>query len=467
MNLPLAEISKAVGGTLAGQGSAVARGYSIDTRTLNPGDLFFAIKGPNFDGHNFVKQALEKKASGVVVESAFSADPESSPESGVIKVCSPTAALQALGQHVRRRWARPIIGVTGSAGKTTTKAMIGAVLSRKFKVLRTIGSLNNELGVPLTLLRLDPEHEIGVLEMGMSAKGEIRRLAEIAEPNEGLVTNVNPVHLEFFKSVDEIAEAKAELLEGLFEPRTAYLNNDDSRVRAMARKFDGRIITYGVKTASSYKAQQIQDRGIDGSTFTVHHGRRDIKFALPMFGTHNISNAMAAITVGASHDVPWDEIQAAVAGLKPEKMRGQVTRFRDGFAAIDDSYNSNPRALTEMIRFIGKLQGFSRKIIVAGEMLELGEESAALHQTCGREAVTAGVDLVVGVQGMAKEILAGARAAGFSEEKLTFMPDSVEAGEFLARTVRSGDVVLIKGSRGVKLEQALNTLRARFSSLES
>jgi UDP-N-acetylmuramoyl-tripeptide--D-alanyl-D-alanine ligase len=466
MNLPLAEISKAVGGTLAGQGSAVARGYSIDTRTLNPGDLFFAIKGPNFDGHNFVKQAFEKKASGVVVDAAASGSLES-PESAVIKVCSPAAALQALGQHVRRQWARPIIGVTGSAGKTTTKAMIGAVLSRKYNVLRTIGSLNNDLGVPLTLLRIDPEHEIGVLEMGMSAKGEIRRLAEIAEPNEGLVTNVNPVHLEFFKSVDEIAEAKAELLEGLFEPRIAYLNNDDSRVRAMSRKFDGRIITYGVKTASSYKVQQIQDRGIDGSTFTVHHGRRDIKFALPMFGTHNISNALAAIAVGASHEVPWDEIQAAVAGLKPEKMRGQVNRFRDGFAAIDDSYNSNPRALTEMIRFIGKLQGFSRKIIVAGEMLELGDESAALHQACGREAVEAGADLVVGVQGMAKEILAGARAAGSSEEKLMFMPDAVEAGEFLARTVRSGDVILIKGSRGVKLEQALNTLRARFSSLES
>jgi UDP-N-acetylmuramoyl-tripeptide--D-alanyl-D-alanine ligase len=345
--------------------------------------------------------------------------------------------------------------------------MIGTVLSRKFNVLRTIGSLNNDLGVPLTLLRLEPDHEIAVLEMGMSAKGEIRRLAEIAEPTEGLITNVNPVHLEFFKSVDEIAEAKAELLEGLFEPRTAYLNNDDNRVRAMARKFDGRIVTFGVRTAAAYKAQNIQDLGIEGSTFSVHHGRRDVKFALPMFGTHNISNTLAAITVGASHEVPWDEIQAAVASLKPEKMRGQVTRFREGFAAIDDSYNSNPRALTEMIRFIGKLQGFSRKIIVAGEMLELGTESAELHQACGREAAEAGADFVIGVQGMASEIVNGARVAGVSEEKLKFMPDAAEAGEFLARTARSGDVVLIKGSRGVKLEKAMNALRARFASLES
>jgi UDP-N-acetylmuramoyl-tripeptide--D-alanyl-D-alanine ligase len=434
---------------------------------LNPGDLFFAIKGPNFDGHNFVRQAIEKKASGVVVDAAFNDSFEAGSTAGVIKGCPPAAALQTLGQYVRRRWARPIIGVTGSAGKTTTKAMIGTVLSRKFNVLRTIGSLNNDLGVPLTLLRLEPDHEIAVLEMGMSAKGEIRRLAEIAEPNEGLITNVNPVHLEFFKSVDEIAEAKAELLEGLFEPRTAFLNNDDSRVRAMARKFDGRIITFGVKTAAAYKVHDIQDLGIDGSTFTVHNGRRDIKFALPMFGTHNISNALAAITVGAFHEVPWDEIQAATASLKPEKMRGQVTRFREGLSAIDDSYNSNPRALTEMIRFIGKLQGFSRKIIVVGEMLELGTESAELHQACGREAVEAGADVLIGVQGMAKEILAGARAAGAPEEKLKFMTDAAEAGEFLAQAARPGDVILIKGSRGVKLEKAMNALRARFESLES
>jgi UDP-N-acetylmuramoyl-tripeptide--D-alanyl-D-alanine ligase len=186
-----------------------------------------------------------------------------------------------------------------------------------------------------------------------------------------------------------------------------------------------------------------------------------------MFGTHNISNALAAITVGASHEVPWNEIQAAIAELKPEKMRGQVTRFREGVSAIDDSYNSNPRALTEMIRFIGKLQGFSRKIIVAGEMLELGMESAELHQACGREAAVAGADIVIGVKGMASEILAGARAAGIPDEKLKFIADASEAGEFLAQTSRSGDVILIIGSRGVKLEKAMNALRARFTSLES
>jgi UDP-N-acetylmuramoyl-tripeptide--D-alanyl-D-alanine ligase len=302
--------------------------------------------------------------------------------------------------------------------------------------------------------------------MGMSAKGEIRKLASIAEPNEGVVTNVNPVHLEFFKSVDEIAEAKAELLEGLHDPKTAYLNNDDSRVRSMARKFNGKIVTYGVKSVASFKVQQIQDLGLDGTAFTVHHGRRDLNFVLPLLGQHNVTNALAAIAVGVTHEVPWEQIREAVGEMKPEKMRGQVIKFREGFSVIDDSYNSNPRALSEMIRFVGKLQGYQRKIVVAGEMLELGHEGPELHRGCGREAARAGLELLVGVQGLAQEILEGALEAGMDRSRLKFVPDAVQAGDLLARALKKGDVVLLKGSRGVKLEQALNTLRAQFSSLE-
>ena len=359
-----------------------------------------------------------------------------------------------------------IIGVTGSAGKTTTKEMVASVLGKKFTVLRTVGNLNNEIGLPLCLLRAERYQNIGVLEMGMSAKGEIRKLASIAEPNEGVVTNVNPVHLEFFKSVDEIAEAKAELLEGLHDPKVAYLNNDDSRVRGMARKFTGKIVTYGVKSVASFKVQQMQDLGLEGTAFTIHHGRRDLNFVLPLLGQHNVANAIAAISVGATHEVPWEQICEAIAEMKPEKMRGEVIKFREGFAVIDDSYNSNPRALTEMIRFIGRLQGYRRKILVAGEMLELGPEGAELHRGCGREASRAGLELIVGVQGQATEILNGALDAGMDRSRLKFMRDSLQAGELLARTVQKGDVVLIKGSRGVRLEQVLNTLRAAFSSME-
>jgi UDP-N-acetylmuramoyl-tripeptide--D-alanyl-D-alanine ligase len=462
MNLQLNEIAKAVGGTLEGPGDVNVQGYSIDTRTLKPGELFFAVKGPRFDGHAFLQQAIEKKAAGAVV----SGPAESSANFSVVRVGSTLDALQDLARAVRRRWGQPIVAVTGSAGKTTTKEMIASVLGKKFTVLRSIGNFNNEFGLPLCLLRVESHQTMAVLEMGMSAKGEIRKLASIAEPNEGVITNVNPVHLEFFDSIEGIAEAKAELLEGLVEPRVAYLNNDDSRVSAMARKFSGKVVTYGVKSAAAFKVQQIEDLGLGGSAFTVQHGPREVNFVLPLLGTHNVANALAAIAVGVSHEVPWEDIQAAVGEMKPGKMRGQVIRFQEGFAVVDDSYNSNPKALTEMIRFLGRLQGYSRKIVVAGEMLELGHESGELHRACGQEAANINAAIIIGVQGEARSLLDGAREAGVRDDRLHFAADAVQAGELLARTLKSGDVVLIKGSRGVKLEQALNTVRAAFSSVE-
>jgi UDP-N-acetylmuramoyl-tripeptide--D-alanyl-D-alanine ligase len=467
MNLTLDEITKAVQGTLQGPGAVKVRGYSIDSRTINPGELFFAIKGPRFDGHEFVAQVLERKAAAAVVETDW-IPPQAggAPAASVIRVKSTVDALHMLAREVRRRWGMPIVGVTGSAGKTTTKEMIAAVLSKKFTVLRSVGNLNNEFGLPLCLLRVEKYQTIGVLEMGMSAKGEIQKLASIAEPNQGVVTNVNPVHLEFFKSVDEIAEAKAELIEGLHDPRIAYLNNDDPRVRAMARKFTGKIVTYGVKSVASFKVQQIQDLGIDGTAFTVHHGRHHTNFVLRLLGQHNVVNALAAIAVGVTNDVSWEQAREAISEIKPEKMRGVVVKFREGFTVIDDSYNSNPKALTEMLRFMGRLPGFQRKIVVAGEMLELGREGPGLHRACGREAAKAGASLIVGVQGLAREIVEAARESGVDPSRLRFVRDAVEAGDVLARTVRKGDVVLLKGSRGVKLEQALNTLRVAFSSME-
>jgi len=459
MNLTLEEISAAVGGTLEGPANVKVRGYSIDTRTLKPGELFFAIKGPKFDGHDFVQQAFAKKAAAVVVQQR--------PISGaLIHVSSTIQALQDLARDVRRRWGMPIIAITGSAGKTTTKEMTAAVLGKKFTVLRSVGNLNNEFGLPLCLLRVERYQNFGVLEMGMSAKGEIRRLASIAEPNEGVVTNVNPVHLEFFKSVEEIAEAKAELIQGLHDPKIAYLNNDDTRVRAMAHGFTGKVVTYGVRSAALFGVQQMRDLGLDGTAFTVRHAGRDFDFVLPLLGQHNVANAVAAIAVGATHEVPWDAMREAVGDMKPEKMRGEVIKFREGFTVIDDSYNSNPRALSEMIRFVGRLAGFERKILVAGEMLELGPEAAELHRSCGRDAARAGLALVLAVQGQAKEILEGALEAGMQRPRLKFVRDAVQAGDLLARTVKKGDIVLIKGSRGVKLEQAINTLRAAFSSME-
>jgi UDP-N-acetylmuramoyl-tripeptide--D-alanyl-D-alanine ligase len=460
MNLQLNKVAEAVGGTLSGAGEIQVRGYSIDTRTLSPGDLFFAVKGPRFDGHDFLQQAMEKKAAGVVIERGAI---QPSAGFGVVRVNSTVEALQNLARTVRRLWGGPIVGVTGSVGKTTTKEMIAAVLSRRYSVLRSVGNLNNEFGLPLCLLRVEPAQTMAVLEMGMSAAGEIRRLASIAEPNEGVITNVNPVHLEFFDSIEGIAAAKAELLEGLVDPRVAYLNYDDARVRAMAGKFDGKVISYGLGSEATFKGEDFRDLGLDGTSFTVRTAQRDESFVLPLLGQHNVTNALAAIAVGISHDIPSNEVREAIAAMKPEKKRGEVVKFREGFAVIDDSYNSNPKALTEMIRFLGRLPGYSRKIVVAGEMLELGPASAELHRECGKEAAEAGAALIFGVQGEARSILEGARAAGVSQDRLKFAVDSTEAGKMLSEVARSGDVILIKGSRGVKLEHVLNALQSSFS----
>jgi UDP-N-acetylmuramoyl-tripeptide--D-alanyl-D-alanine ligase len=464
MKLQLDEVGKAVGGTLTGPLDLVARGYSIDTRTLNPGDLFFAIKGPRFDGHDFVQQAREKGACGIVVDKASL---EAASGFSVLRVASVAEALQSLARAVRRKWGGPIVGVTGSAGKTTTKEMIAAVLSKKYNVMRTTGNLNNEFGLPLCLLRIESSQTMAVLEMGMSAAGEIRKLASIAEPNEGVITNVNPVHLEFFDSIEGIAAAKAELLEGLVEPRVAYLNADDSRVRRMAERFTGRVMTYGVESEAEFRAVKVRDLGLDGSAFAVRRQGSETDFVLPLPGVHNIINATAAVAVGTMHGISQNDLQAAVAGMRPEKKRGEVVKFRDGFAVIDDSYNSNPKALTEMIRFLGRLKGYDRKIVVAGEMLELGPSSAELHRECGKEAALAGAAMIIAVQGEARSILDGAREAGAAENRLRFAADADEAGRILAGEIRKGDVALIKGSRGVRLEQALSVLRATFASVEA
>jgi UDP-N-acetylmuramoyl-tripeptide--D-alanyl-D-alanine ligase len=464
MHLTLSEVATDLGGQLDRSPSLIARGYSIDSRSINAGELFFAITGPRFDGHDYIAEAARRGAVGAVVSKAGMQGVADLP---CIRVGSTLGALQQLARSVRRRWDRPIVAITGSVGKTTTKEMVATLLERKFCVLRSVGNMNNEYGLPLCLLRAEPHHDLAVLEMGMSAAGEISKLAEIAEPNEGVITNVNAAHLEFFESVEAIADAKAELLDGLVGARRAYLNNDDPRVRAMSRRFDGEIVTYGVRSLAAFRAKKIKRLGLQGTAFTVYRARRRVPFVLPLLGEHNVSNAVAAISVAAMHGVAWHDMRQAMQGMAPGRMRGNLIRFREGFSVIDDCYNSSPRGLREMIRTLAKLPGFERRILVAGEMLELGDESSKLHAACGREVATAGVDLVVGVGGDAEALVGAARANGIGENCSFFVTDAEEAGRLLRRLLRNGDLVLMKASRGVGLERALETLRLSFESLES
>lgn len=465
MNLTLERIAEDLGSPLQGGfGSLRATGCSIDSRTIEPGQIFFAIRGPHFDGHDFVAAARARGAVAAVVARDSGVSELQLP---LIRVESTTAALGRLAREIRRRWGRTVIGVTGSVGKTTTKEMVAALLSQRYEVHRSRGNLNNELGLPLSLAAVGDDHDMMVLEMGMSHSGEISQLAGIALPNEGVVTNVNPVHLEFFSSIDGIAAAKAELIHGLVGNKRAYLNADDHRVAAMASGFDGEVVTWGRSAGATFQICRTSDHGLEGTTFVIRREDQEREFRCPLPGAHNVSNAAAAIAVGASHDVSWEAMQVAVSEFSTTGSRGVIRRYSEGFAVIDDSYNSNPAALESMIRLVGGMSGFRRRILVAGEMLELGKSAAELHARCGRTAVEAGFELIIGVGGHARSLLEGARGNGARPEDLSYAENAEEAGRLVADCVHAGDLVLIKGSRGVHLERVSQVLDRSFQKVES
>jgi UDP-N-acetylmuramoyl-tripeptide--D-alanyl-D-alanine ligase len=443
--------------------NADAVGYSIDSRTIAAGELFFAVKGDRVDGHGYVEAALNDGAVAAVVSMRW-LKPALVDETKLMRVPDegPGCVLQSmqrLANQVRRKWGRRVIGVTGSAGKTTTKECIAQVLSAKFNVLKTEGNLNNHFGVPLTLLRLDPVHEVAVLEMGMNHAGEIRTLAKIAEPDWAVVSNVAEVHLEHFADgLQGIARAKYELVESLPKNGIAVLNADDKYVLDFGRGMGDRAILYGTSSLASVRAVDIQDLGLEGSRFVVeNHGSRQA-IHLSLIGRHNILNALAAIATGLQCGMDLSVCCAAAEKMAPNEKRGEVILWR-GAKVINDCYNSNPLALNSMIVMLGGVEA-KRRIVVAGEMLELGPEGAALHAQCGEAAADAGIDLVLGVRGLAKELVDAARRKGVRSE---FMATPELAGEWLETNLRDGDVVLLKASRGVQLERALTVLQAEQS----
>jgi len=437
---------------------ARALGYSIDSRTLSAGDLFFAVKGERVDGHDYVEAALANGAVAAVVSQRW-LKPAEVDAAKILRVPDSEEdcvlhAMQSLANHVRKVWVVKVVGVTGSAGKTTTKECIAQVLGAKFKVLKTEGNLNNGFGVPLQLLRLEPEHEYAVIEMGMNHAGEIRALAKIAEPDWGVVSNVAPVHLEFFADgIEGIAKAKYELIESLPHDGIAFLNGDDEHVAKFGRGMPGRVVLFGMAGRSDVRAIDVEEAGLDGVRFVVETKGEKRAMHLRLMGRHNVLNALAGISVGMKAGMKLEECCAALEEMRPTEKRGDVVEFR-GARLINDCYNSNPRALDSMVEALRKTAA-GRRIVVAGEMLELGPEGAALHRACG-EAME-GMDLVVGVRGLASELVEGAKARGVDAR---FVETPEEAGAWLRENLREGDVVLLKASRGVKLEKALGVLKA-------
>ena len=473
VKLPLSRVAEFVSASGEFDPQAVAAGYSIDSRTIQPGQLFFAVKGERLDGHDFVPQALQQGAIAAVVckdhlarcsGKTFPGREGAQPRlcsSQLLAVEDTLLALQTLATAVRRLWNKPVVGVTGSVGKTTTKEAIAHVLSTRYRVLKSEGNFNNHFGLPLMLLKLEPEHDIAVIEMGMSHAGEITALAKIAQPETGVVTSVAPVHLEFFNSIADIARAKYELIAALPAGGTAVLNADDQYVSQFGRDFQGKVICYGFAAAADVRAANIQERGALGSTFDLLVEQYRTPATLPLVGRHNVSNALAAVAVGIERGLTPSEAVAALATLKQADKRGQVLQLGN-ITVINDCYNSNPKALNAMVDALAGMPA-KRRIVVAGEMLELGPTAEQLHRQSGRHMADKKIDALLGVRGLAQPMVDEANQAGMRAE---FVATPEEAGEWLAREAKDGDVVLLKASRGVKLEKALEKWKQSSANWE-
>jgi len=461
MKLTLAEAAIGAGAVLeapasiANAGALEVGGYSIDSRTVLPGELFFAVRGERLDGHDFVAAALERGAVAAVVSRARVASvPDAVLAVPVLIAEDPLVALQALAAHVRRRWGRRVVAVTGSAGKTTTKEAVAAALGAKFNVLKSRGNLNNSFGLPLELLRLEPEHEFAVVEMGMNHPGELASLALIAGPDWGVVTNVGTAHIEnFAEGQDGIARAKFELVEALPSSGVAFLNCDDPYVSQFGRDFQGRAVYFGAGPCADPRIVEATE-DLAGLHLRFRAGQRDGELTLRLLGAHNASNVMAGLAVALEAGVEVDAAVAALGALTAGDKRGQLIEI-GGATILNDSYNSNPEALRSMIRTLAARPA-RRRILVAGEMLELGEHGPALHAACGRAAAQAGLDLVAGVQGNAEHLAAAACAGGVAS---LFLPNAEAAGRWLKLNLQPGDLVLVKGSRGVHLERVIELVR--------
>jgi UDP-N-acetylmuramoyl-tripeptide--D-alanyl-D-alanine ligase len=485
--LSVAEILAGTGGALArpAAGEIAFTSVSIDSRTLEPGALFVAVKGPRFDGHDFLAEAAAKGARGALVHRDARA-----PEGLVlVRVADTAKGLTDLARHLRREAGIPIVGVTGSVGKTTTKDMTAHLLATRGPVLKTEGNLNNQYGLPLTLLRLKPDHTAAVLEMGMSAPGEIRALSTLASPDVATITRVAPVHLEFFPSVDAIADAKAEILEGLRPGGTAVLNGDDPRVRVIGERFPGRVAWFGrerrcdvsaenervdtcpdprevrVDLARSRSLERPGEGSLVCSRFSLRIAGRSVEVVLPLVGPHFVSNFLAAAAAAHVLGVPPEAMAEAATSLRPARHRGEVVRLGEEVTLLDDCYNSSPEALEAAIVALSLVPG-RRRVAILGDMLELGEAGEALHRAAGR-SLAGRVDAVLGVGPLTAGIVDGAREAGIDAASLHHFAAVADAVAALSGLVRPGDAILVKASRGVRLEAVVTALAERFGKAKA
>ena len=476
LELTLGWVAAAVAGRLdGGDPDRVIGEVVTDSRTLRPGDLFIALRGPRFDGHEFVGSALERGAAAAIVEARADLNVRldedeagvttggsggaSGPPAGLIEVADTLKALQALAHAVRTAAGTRVVAITGSAGKTTTKEAIAEMLATRARVVKNQGNLNNHIGLPLSLLQLRDLPDVAVMELGMNHAGEISTLVAVAAPDVRVWINVGDAHAGFFASAEAIADAKAEILERADASSVLVANADDPRVMARSRGFAGRLLTFGTGAGATVRAAGIEDLGVDGMRARLITPAGERRLATPLLGRGNLANVLAAAAVALNEGVPLDDIVAVAARLQPADGRGAVRRLRDGVVVIHDSYNSSPTALRAALDVVAHAAPAGRRIAVLGEMLELGDHAVALHRECGRAAAAAGLDLLIAVGGPAVQALAvAAVAAGMPAAAVAHADDSAAAASLAAAAVRPGDLVLVKGSRGTRTDLVVDRL---------
>lgn len=431
------------------------KGVSIDSRHIKEGELFVALKGDRFDGHDFVPDAMKKGAWGALVERVALESKFAS--LGGIKNILPVEdtlfALQELSHLHRKKFSIPLVGITGSNGKTTTKEMLAGILKQKGPVLKNEGNLNNHIGVPLTLLKLNGKHKTAVVEMGMSAPGEIDMLARLVSPTVGVITNIGPAHLEFLGSLDGVAQAKGELLDNLRPDGAAVLNADDSYFGTLKSKWSGRTVTFGIENKADVRASDVrQDRDYTDFTLTADGSTANVR--LSVIGRHNLYNALAAAAAAIAVDMPLDAVKYGLDDFVPVAMRSEIKELK-GRTVLADYYNANPASMEAALVTLISLKSNKKAIAVLGDMLELGDTSAEAHRELGRTAARLGVDIIITVGTLMKHTAEGAIEAGLPRERVLETQTHAEAAELVRKLSRPGDVVLVKGSRGMKMEKIL------------
>ena len=461
MILTIEEILRATGGKLLQGSEKVFQGISTDSRTVVEGELFIALKGARFDGHHYALEALKKKAGGVLIEEDKVGDIRWNGyrTRAVIAVKDTLAALGEIARSWRRKYKTPVVALTGSNGKTTTKEMIAVCLETTFPILKTKGNLNNLIGVPLTLLALTERERVVVLEMGMNVPGEIRRLTEIAEPDVGLITNIQTVHLEGMGSLERLKEEKGELYRRMRRDGTILVNQDDARVVDLASDYPGQKITLGIEHPADVMAKEVRLNGAEGTSFTLILEGEVVEIHLPLLGRHFIPNALSAMAVACLFGVEVREAKKALENFQPFPLRMEVVSLKGGKTVINDAYNANPYSMEFALETLAEVKGKGRTIAVLGDMLELGNFTREAHQRIGQKVSQLSIDFLLAMGEEAPVVVESAIRYGFPTERARVVESHSEAVSLLRQISQNGDWILVKGSRKMAMEKIVEGLR--------